>query len=450
MRHAVFPLLLALLTHATVAAPAPRPPRLPSMATSIPDDLSLEKAYDITLASDQAIRIAFLEVKKANLLALSALTRIAPRLNGSYGYERIDIATEPAGAALNRFRRGVGIESLSLDQTIVDFSAFPARRRGKFQAEGTRLSLRFSIRQTLFGVASAYYEVLKRERILAVNRQSLELATQQEQLAQKRADVGEVTRSDILRAKVSVETARRAMIASENTLELQRNTLRNILNFPPDAPLHLREPSPFPQNLQPFEDLLQTAWTHREDLQEREMNIHSAEERRKEIIASYGPRILASGVQSLSQTSGLAAAHSENWSASLTVQVPFFSGGQREIDLATSRYNLDQAVLDKERVSKNIEAEVKRAWLDVRALDASLRAAQAQLQAAEQGYTDIQNQYSAGTAKSLDVLTALNDLNTVRSDLAALAADYQVALRSLEQVTGTFQQTRVLSVSHKR
>ncbi|MEK0447635.1 MAG: hypothetical protein RLZZ399_2956, partial [Verrucomicrobiota bacterium] len=77
-------------------------------------------------------------------------------------------------------------------------------------------------------------------------------------------------------------------------------------------------------------------------------------------------------------------------------------------------------------------------------------AAQAQLQAAEQGYTDIQNQYSAGTAKSLDVLTALNDLNTVRSDLAALAADYQVALRSLEQVTGTFQQSRVVSVANKR
>ena len=436
MRNAVFSVFLSLICLSAHGA-SPTPGRL-----SLP--LTLEQAYDLTLASDQNIRTAFLEVKKADLLPLSALTRIAPRLNGSYSYARSGANVEPAGlSSITRSHRGVGVASLTLDQTLIDFSAFPARRRGKLQASAARLLRRFTIRETLFGVAASYYEVLKQERLLEVNRQSLELTSQQEDLAQKRADVGEVTRSDVLRAQVSVETARRALIASENSLELQRNTLRNILNFAPDAPLCLVEPTAYRANKQAFEDLLQKAWQQREDLQERTLFIQQSEERRKEILAQYGPRVVASADQSSSLASGSSAGGTEAWSAGVSVQIPFFSGGQREIDLATARYTLDQSILDKQRLGKSIEAEVKQAWLAVRALDSSLRAVQVQIQAAEQGYADLQNQYSAGTAKSVDVLSALQDLNTVRSDLATLTFDYQVALRSLEQVTGSFQESRV-------
>lgn len=47
---------------------------------------------------------------------------------------------------------------------------------------------------------------------------------------------------------------------------------------------------------------------------------------------------------------------------------------------------------------------------------------------------------SAGTATSLEVLDALRDLNTSRTDLAVETYGYQLALRDLERVTGVFQQ----------
>ncbi|MEY5025542.1 MAG: hypothetical protein RLZZ244_1070 [Verrucomicrobiota bacterium] len=432
--------LLLLLSPSLRAAP-----QSPVVFSRVPEGpLSLEQAYDLALGSDQTIRIAFLEVQKANLLPLGALTRVAPRLHGSYSYDRTSSSAQLA--ALNaplRSRGGSGMWNLSLDQPLFDLSVFPAQRRGKLLQKSTQFARNFTIRETLFGVASAYYEVLKQERLLKVNQQSLELASQQQMLAQTRADVGEVTRSDVLRAQVSVETARRALIASENTLEFQRNTLRNILNVPPDAPLRLVEPSPYPCSSQAFEQLLSTAWQKREDLLGRILAVQASEERRREIQAQYAPKLVASADQSISQNSGPNAGHREQWMAGVSVQIPFFEGGQREIDLANSRRDVDQAVLDKERLGKSIEAEVKRAWLNVRALDSSLRAVQAQVQAAEQSYSDLQNQYRAGIAKSVDVLSALTDLNTARSDLAAMTLDYQVALRSLERVTGTFQEARV-------
>ena len=57
----------------------------------------------------------------------------------------------------------------------------------------------------------------------------------------------------------------------------------------------------------------------------------------------------------------------------------------------------------------------------------------------------MQIQYTAGTATSVDVLSALNDLNTARKDLAVQTYGYQVALRNLEQTSGIFQESRVRS-----
>src|SRR6478609_7529976 len=84
------------------------------------ETITLEQAYDRTLESDQTIRIAFLEVRKANLLPWSALTR---------------------------------------------------------------LQHQFTIRETLYGVASAYYEVLKQQRLVYVNRETFRLAREQFEIA---------------------------------------------------------------------------------------------------------------------------------------------------------------------------------------------------------------------------------------------------------------------------
>ena len=90
-----------------------------------------------------------------------------------------------------------------------------------------------------------------------------------------------------------------------------------------------------------------------------------------------------------------------------------------------------------------MEAQVKQAWLNVRTLEQTIIALRAQVAAAEQGYQDLEIQYRSGSAKSVDVLSALNDLNMARKDLAVQTYDFQVALRNLEQTSGVFQEARV-------
>ena len=422
-------------------------PRATSEREPIGKLMTLEHAYDIAAASDQSLRIAFIEVSKAELLPKSALTKVMPRVSGGIGYEK---SSTTYSSSQGR-HSGTAQADLTLTQPLLDMSVFPARRKGVLAVEAKRLARQFTIRETLYGVASAYFGVLKDERIVAVNKQSLALAQEQQNLAQKRADVGEVTRSDVLRAQVSVETARRVLITAENTLELQRNTLRNILNLPPDAPLRLAEPLPYKQNVPTFGTLLASAYEHREDLRERELVVQQAEQAKLEVRAQYAPTIVANGGPTVTDSPHAnPGSRATNWSADIAVKFPFFTGGQRELDLVNARLLIDQAVLEKEILGKTIEGQVKQAWLNVQTLEGSLTAVKAQVKAAEQGYADLQNQYSAGTAKSVDVLSALQDLSSARLDLTSLTLDYEVALRGLEQFSGTFQDLRVRQLMERK
>ena len=413
--------------------------------------ITLEQAYDLALATDQSIRIAFYEVRKADLLPWSALTRIGPRLTGRANYGRSERSTTGTVQQLgttsvdrtSRSRTGAGAIGIALAQPLIDFTVFPAHRFGKLSAAAAHLQRQFTIRETLFGVATAYYDVLKQERLVAVNRESLRLAGQQLEFAQKRANVGEVTRADVLRAQVAVETARRTLVESENVLEFNRNTLGNILNLAPNAPFRVAEPPDYPTTLPPFDDLLARAYAHREDLRVKEIAIEQDIALRGQVIGEYAPRVTAQFDSERSHTSGTSAQSNYDWQATVAVSVPFFTGGQREIDLRTANEQIAQTKLAREQAAKSVESEVKQAWLAVRSLQQTLKALHAQVVAAEQGYHDLEIQYREGTATSVDVLSALNDLNTARKDLAVETYGYQIALRNLEQVAGVFQQARV-------
>src|SRR5205085_1390929 len=82
----------------------------------------------------------------------------------------------------------------------------------------------------------------------------------------------------------------------------------------------------------------------------------------------------------------------------VSVQVPIFTGGQREIDLLTANRQTEQTRLDRERTANTVAADAKQAWLTVRTLQQTIKAPHDQVVTPEQAYHELQNQYRAGTA----------------------------------------------------
>ncbi len=418
--------------------------------------ITLEQAYDRTLLSDQTIAIALIEIHKANLLPLSALTRLGPQISANLGYDPSSVTTSgssglmsggttsPGKSTAKRVttRTDLRRASISWQQTLLDFTVFPAYRLGKLTAESTKLKYQATVRDTLFGVARAYYDVLRQRDIVSVNQQTLDLATEQLDQAQKRLDAGDVARSDVLRAKATLEAARKTLIESTSALVLSRNTLGNILNLDDPDAYEVTEPSAAKGGNENFDFALQQAMSRREDYQISALAIKQDIERCNEIKGQYGPRIVADISQNWDRYNGSDRSQ-DNWSASLALQIPIFTGGQREIDMRTSADQIQQTRMNHEKLAKTIQEEVKAAWMSVRTLRDTLVAVRAGLEAAEQNYKDLQVQYKEGAVTNLDVQIALRDLNNARTTLAAQTYDYQMALRDLERSEAAFQPLRV-------
>jgi outer membrane protein TolC len=401
--------------------------------------ITLEEAYDIALATDQNIRIAYQEIKKANLLTWSALTRLGPQLSAGGEYNRNQ--NHGGGLILTNESSNANV---TYTQPFVDFSVFPAYRYGKLAAIAARLQHQYTIRQTLFGVASAYYQVLTQQGVVTVDQKTVDLAAQQLDVAQKRLNVGEVTPTDALNAQVTLESAKVALIEAKNTLLMDRDTLGNILNLGGDSGFQLTLPPDYPTTIPPFEKLLAIAYRNREDLEVGNIAIGQDVAKKGEVIAEYAPTVVGQASDTYTNAHGFYGPQTQVWDANVTVSLPILTGGQREIDLRTAGEQVDEDRLNRDKIAKTVESAVRQAWLNAHSLRESLDALRVQVDAARESYRDEEHEYLAGTAASVDVLVALVNLNTSENSLAEQVYLYQVALRNLEEAAGVFQQQRVL------
>src|SRR5690606_14574196 len=123
----------------------------------------------------------------------------------------------------------------------------------------------------------------------------------------------------------------------------------------------------------------ENALEHREDYLASLRTVDQSRERRREVAASYAPRLVAQASYDWADIdSNRSNADDQNtWSAAIAVQVPIFTGGQREIDLGRTRIALRQSRLESSRLERSIREEVHAAALDVKTLRETIVALEA-------------------------------------------------------------------------
>ncbi len=446
----ILPFLAALLALSAAASAAPRSEAPKPEASSSKRVITLEEAYDRTLATDQSIRTAYYGIRRANLQPWSALTRLGPSLTGNASYQGSQRTNTYESLGLDgpetittRENTHARYAGFTLVQPLFDPTVIPAYHYGKLSAQAARLQYRFTIRQTLFGVAQAYYDVLKLQSIVEINRQTVELAKGQLEQAKNRFEVGDVARVDVLRAEASMEEARNNMIQAQGQLEMNLDTLSNILNLGGKTDFTLAEPPRASDPETTVEKALAQAFAKREDYEISAIAVEQEKTRRQEIIASYAPRLSAQASTQWTSNSGAGSGRTQVNTGVLSVQMPFLTGGQREIDLRASRYHIAESKLNLETAGKAIETDVKYAWIAVRTAREAIEALQAGLEAATKNYEDVQSFYDSGASTSLDVQVALRELNNSRTLLTNELYNYQIALRDLQRAQALFEDSRV-------
>ncbi|MBM4255189.1 MAG: TolC family protein [Deltaproteobacteria bacterium] len=419
--------------------------------------LSLEEAYRLALGNEEQVKIAEHELTKAQLLPWRAMTLLSPRaaIDGVFTRNKEEIAfvrqgdnTGGGGSTPSPFGGTTSVirpleswqGNFVVTQPIFQPSFLPTLRLGKEAVKQSVQRYGLTIREVLFGVARAYYDVLRSREQVRVAGDTLRLTKEELKQAQARFRVGEVTKTDVLRAEVEVARAERTVIANQNTLQLTRATLVRVVGVP--GFVRVVEPTPPTSRGERYDQLLEDAFSRRQDIRAQESAVEIARERKNQVLARYFPSINTQWNYPRLDTPTFAN-RDKFWVLTLNFQVPLYDGGVRELDLQEQQENVAQAELQLAQLKKNVGIDVRQALLNVETLEATLETLKKEVSLAQENHRITSKQYGVGLATSLDVNTALNTLTQVRTQLIDQTYAYQVALLALDHATGLFAQAYI-------
>ena len=412
--------------------------------------ITLDEAYRSALSTHEHIMVSQEEVKKSGLIKKRAISILVPNAeyDGSFIRRKEAISGFGGGAQGGNFEvvpKETWSGDLKITQPIYNGQFFPARRIGKYSIEATERAYAYTIKETLFKVADAYYEVLKAEELVKVSQETLKLAQEELRVAEVRFRVGEVTKTDVLRAKVQVERVKRDLVERENHLKLAKNVLSSIIGIGVERYYEVAEPPPCEELEESLGELVSKAYEYRDDLEESLIRVDIAEEEKNVVKKRFHPTFnLEWDYHQISPETF--AQQNEFWDLMFKVRIPIFEKGMRFIDLKEKIHTISQTRLRYQRLMKDIEVEVKDAMLQVKTYESNLETLRKEVELARENYSITSSQYKVGMATSLDVTDSLTSFNTVRSELTNMRYDYQLSLLNLKRVTGVFAQEYVTKV----
>ena len=288
----------------------------------------------------------------------------------------------------------------------------------------------------LLAVASAYYDVLRAKKGLEIAAANMERLTQYRDSVMKRLKVGEVTKTALLRADGELSGARADYIRATNAYKLSRAALTRVTGI--EETFRLKDENGTSPELDRFDALRQTAFSLRADLKSYEMQKMIAEQQVKYARGAFWPTVgLYAVYNAADQNPATVSLVRESILAGASLNFPFFEGGLRVAELREAQAKERQARLAYDDLKKNIDVELRGAYLDLETQQGALAFLEDQLVFAQDNYNAVLRQYENGLATSLDVMDANALLLSAERNAAEALYGWRLAYLKVRKSSGT-------------
>jgi outer membrane protein TolC len=446
--------------------------------------ISLAEAISIAERESEAVRIARAGIDRAQGQYLQARSQKLPQITGTASYQRLlqsqfaeiseRTATGSAGGGDSTAGAG-GFEDSPLARVfaskntmILGLSAsqllyaggsvnagVAAARAGRRAAELTEVNARAQI---AYETAAAYLDAQVTEQLVAIadsTFEQTERALRQTQLAR---EVGNTAEYDLIRARVQRDNARPALIAARTRRDVALHRLRQILNLPGTSSLALTTTIDAAATFTPGDIRTtgglqvgnpDTTAAERAVVREAQEAIRAQEELLRATRGQRLPQIsLSTNYQRYSYPSGVLEDRLKfyfpNWTASLGLTLPIYTGGRRGGEELVARANLAEAQQRYEQVKEAASLDTRVAVAELQQAEAILAASSGTDEQAARGYSIAEVRFNEGLATQVELAQARVDLGVARANRVQAMRDVALArlklllLRDLPLGVSTF------------
>jgi outer membrane protein TolC len=327
---------------------------------------------------------------------------------------------------------------LSLSQTL--FSG--GRVAGQTQAAGAGLrsaevGLTSARAQLLLDVTQAYYDAALGDRLVAIAAATLEQADTTLSQTQLARTVGNQSEFDLLRARVTRDNQRPVVIQRRASRDLAYDRLKQLLNLPLGQPLALTTELGDTGLVHParlaelVETPADTSADGRAPVRQAAEAVTSQQGLLRVAQAQRWPQLtLSSDYAELGYPgdgSPFGVNYLSDWTVTLGLQLPLFTGGRIRGDRQVARANLEQARLRLQQTRELAQVDARSAQRQLEAAQAAWEASTGTEEQASRAYQIAEIRYREG----ISTQTELNDLRIqqaqAQANRAQAARDLQVA-----------------------
>ncbi len=442
--------LVAVSLFFTVAKPS-----LGTSAPPLPQNLTLQDCLDLALKQNPSILKAQQEIRRARGVIVEARAPGVPQITASGSGEMIDkkaidafkfITTNGASATSTVFGNQQQPWSAQVQASQLLYQGGRVRsgvRAAELSSQIAGLDFQRIVADTILNVRTQFYQILLNQALVEVREQSVTLLEQQLKDAQSRFDVGSVPRFNVLRAEVELENAKPPLIRAQNDLRLSKENLVKLLAIDSKqsndfTPITFEGKLEYEHRSWELSDALQQAINQRPELQAAERQIG---------VAKANVKVAASGYQPEASIFGNYGWHDytfgdspdntrEGWVAGASVSWALFDGMLTRGKVSEARAVLEEANLDYADTRRQVELEVRQGYSDYLQTLELIEAQKKTVEEAEESLRLAEARFQAGSGTQLDVLSAQTALTDARSNEVQALHDYNVAIATLERVTG--------------
>ena len=299
-------------------------------------------------------------------------------------------------------------------------------------AKAGELAQRFA---TALLTESDYYNVLASNELNRVAQNRLRRAREQLAVARARVSSGAAVATDSLNLRLELTRAQVDAVRQESAVRIARLELGRRVGAegPVDAvPLDTAGIPELPITLA---DAITQAAQQGPQYRIAAANERAARASYRAQLGSYLPRVTLTFAANAFDTEFFPSAFKQtNWG--LSVSLPLWDNGQRELALSQARVNRDVARAVRADMDRAVQHDVTAAYDGYLTSRATLALAAEGLVVARESFRVQQSRYSAGATTILDLLEAQVNLSAAEAALVQAQYATRLALAGLESILG--------------
>ncbi|MEI8011687.1 MAG: TolC family protein [Candidatus Omnitrophota bacterium] len=394
-----------------------------SSARAEKDVYSLKECYEMALERSESIGIRKEAVAETEALMFQALGTALPTITYAYSQKLQDTAGQRA------LPGAVPEGKFTFSQPLfTGFKEFAAVAASRHTGESRRQALKRA-RELLFrDVSDAFYYYLSYQEDLDVLAATRDILLERCAELQKRQLIGRSRPGEAVSAEAKLRRTEALMEGVLAAKDIAGQLMEFLTGCPvgrlvdEEMPAVSNDLSAFYLKVDGRADVIAA----RENFEAYRNNVTMAR-------AEFMPAVTLSGN---SYTKRSAAYEGNHWDVTLGVTVPLFKGMSDWGRLRQAQSQARAADLDLSQSRRRAVLEIRQAVIQLQSSQKRVSALQKAVAASEENYKFQADDFQRSLVSNLDVLQALEDLQSVRRDLVAARADARRAFGALQVATG--------------